>query len=111
MNSINKFNVIIENNGKFEPYDIIPHLIDEYNCLVDIHKEMSEYPYKVPETFNEFKEFVKRESAYQWWGRCEYEIILSDWPSKRNEEKWDIHRQVMMNIDIVTNILMDNVIH
>ena len=67
-----KFNVIVYNiNGKnFESYDIIPYLVSRYNKTKK----------KKPVTFEEFKEFVKDESRYQWWARCEYEIILSPWP-------------------------------
>ena len=46
---------------------------------------------------------------YQWWSRCEYEIILESWPNTNVNEKWDVHRQVMMNIDIITSMLMNNV--
>ena len=60
-------------------------------------------------TFEEFKKFIEGESKYQWWSRCEYEIILESWPSTNVDKKWDVHRQVMMNIDIITSVLMDNV--
>ena len=120
------FNVInYDINAKvFEPYDIIPHLVECYN------KKKNK-----PVTFEEFREFVKNESMYQWWSRCEYEIILSPWPyitspsesyhkEKENDieawkehwkkhlkecDKWDIHMQVMMNIDVITNLVMESV--
>ena len=44
---------------------------------------------------------------YQFWSRCEYEIILIDWPCQQKHEKWDVYKQIMMNIDIVTDILYD----
>ena len=44
-----------------------------------------------------------------YYGRCEYEIILAGWPNQDTQSKWDIHKQLMMNLDIVTEILMDNV--
>ena len=40
---------------------------------------------------------------YMWWSRCQYEILISDWPSQRNIEKWDIHKQVMMNIEVIVD--------
>lgn len=122
------FNVIVHNfNSKeFEPYNIIPYLVSRYN-----KKENK------PKTFDEFKEFVKNESLYQWWSRCEYEIILGPWPytsspseryDKKGEddveawkehwkkhlkecEKIDVHYQVMMNLDVITNLVMDSVIN
>lgn len=95
------FYVIVNNfnKGTFEPYDVMPYLVKEY----------TEAETK-PSTPEEFKEFVTEKAKYRWWARCEYEIILSDWPGMKHSEKWDVYRQVMMNINTVTKILMRNVI-
>lgn len=94
------FNVIIYNinREKFEPYNVMNFFVDEY---IEDEEKLT--------TFDEFKKFVEHKSIWMFWSRCEYEIILSDWPPSGVEEKWDIHRQIMMNIDIVTEILMENV--
>ena len=104
-----QFNVINYNcNAKrFETYDVIPHLVDEYNRLKGDKVMQRHNP--LPVTFDEFKKFVKDESMYQWWGRCEYEIILVDWPSQTIDEKWDIYEQIMMNLDLVTELVMESV--
>lgn len=96
---MDKFNVIWEDNGKFAPYDVIPYLKDRYEALKKKDK---------PKTFDEFKEFIRKESMYMWWSRTQYEIIITDWPSKTFEEKWDIHKQVMMNIDVITQVLIES---
>lgn len=98
-----KFNVIYldYNARKMKEYDIIPHLKNCYNT-----KKKNERP----KTFDEFKSFIIAESRYQWWARCEYEIIISSWPTGMCEEKWDIHDQVMMNIDLITELLMKEVL-
>lgn len=95
-----QFNVIVEeiNSRKFVPYDVIPYLNRCYQEKKD-----------KPKTFEEFKTFIEKESMYQWWSRCEYEIILKDWPNGGIEKKIDVHQQVMMNIDIITEILMEEV--
>ena len=123
-----KFNVIVYNiNSKeFESYDIIPYLVSCYNKTKD-----------KPKTFDEFKTFVKTKSQYQWWARCEYEIILSPWPyntspseryDKKGEndveawkehwkkhlqecEKIDVYKQVMMNLNVITDLVIDDVIN
>lgn len=97
-----KYNVIIYhiNAKKFEEYDIFPYLVKCYDKLK-----------QKPITFSEFKEFILRESHYMWWGRCEYEIILTDWPCKMNEEKWDVYKQIEMNIDVITKLFIQYVIH
>lgn len=122
-----QFNVINFNFNakKFEAYDVIPYLVQEYYEQIERHntakleldaakteqeikiaKSNLDY-WKVPVTFNEFKEFVKSKAQYQFWSRCEYEIILVDWPCQKTEEKWDVYDQIMMNLDIVTKILME----
>ena len=99
------FYVIFENNGNFEPYDIIPYFEHEY-----IKRVSDNHPYyKVPKTFDEFKKFIDDSAKYQYWARCQYEIILSDWPCERVSEKWDIYKQISMNIDIITKLFMEHI--
>lgn len=95
-----QFNVIVEdiNSRKFIPYDVIPYLVQCY------YEEKDR-----PRTIKEFKVFIERHSKYQWWSRCEYEIILKSWPTGNIEKKIDVHQQVMMNIDIIAEILMNEV--
>ena len=101
--NIKSFNVInFEfNSGKFEAYDVMPYLV---NCYKKEKKD------KRPVTFDEFKKFVESKSMYMYWARCEYEVILSDWPNQKTYKKIDVHWQIMNNIDIVTNVLMENVL-
>lgn len=93
------FNVIWQdfNTQTFEPYDIMPYLIEQY--------QKSE---EKPKTFDEFKKFIEKESQYMYWSRCEYEIIVAGWPNTDTKEKWDIYKQIMMNINIITDILIWN---
>lgn len=87
------FNVIIEDNGVFKPYDIIPTLVESYKTT---HRK-----------YKDLKEFVKSTSMYYWWSRCEYEIVLCQWPKGNVERKIDVYEQIMMNFDIVVNILKE----
>ena len=125
-----QFNVINFNFNakKFEAYDVIPYLVREYHEQIEryntakleleeaktddeikIAKSNLDY-WKVPVTFDEFKQFVKDRAQYQFWSRCEYEIILVDWPCQKTEEKWDVYDQIMMNLDIVTQIVMEETV-
>ncbi len=81
-------------------YDIMPYLISCYESVTKAEH---------PKTFEEFKQFIIDESRYQWWSRCEYEVIISSWLGQQVEEKWDVHKQVMMNIDVVTKVFMENI--
>lgn len=91
-----KFNVIVEDaNSKFVPYDVIPYLEKRYYEGDDR-----------PNTFDEFKIFIERNSIYKWWSRDEYKITLK---GKSEESVIDVHQQVMMNIDRIAEILMEEI--
>lgn len=94
------FNVIIfnPNSDKFEQYNVMLYLIGKYNNQKT-----------KPVTFEECRKFIKNESQYQFWGRCEYEVILVDWPCQKTELKTDVHEQIMMNLDVITELFMKNV--
>lgn len=96
---IKPFYVIAWNNISFIPYDIMPHLMEQYK---------SRKKKVVLNTRQEVMDFIKGESLYQWWGRCEYEVILSDWPGMKEQKKIDVYEQLMMNLDIVADIFIDN---
>lgn len=98
-----KYNVILWdiNRREFISYDIFPYLKRKYQESKEKEKE--------PKTFDEFKEFIRKESMYMWWSRCQYEILISDWPSQSKTEKIDVHYQVMMNIDIITKLFMEEI--
>ena len=97
-----EFNVITYdfNQKKFVPYDVIPYLVRTYEDKSGKDK---------PKTREEFRKFVDEESMYEFWGRGEYEIILVDWPNEQHHEKWDVYGQIKMNLDTVTDILMESV--
>lgn len=100
-----EFNVVIwePNHKEFVPYNIIPYFVQAY-------EELKEKKYKkVPKTFDEFKEWVIDETHYQFWGRCEYEIILVDWPCQQKEEKIDVCWQIMLNIEFITKLIMESI--
>ena len=95
-----EFNVIIydPNRKKFVSYNVIPYFLDCY-------KEYS----KPLKTFKEFKNFIIKEAQYRFWAKCQYEMVLVDWPCQQHEEKWDIYMQIMLNLDVVTKLVMESI--
>lgn len=98
--NVKSFNVILydPNKNKFVQYDVIPYFV---NCYKSQKKNK-------PVTYEEMKTFITSRSMYQFWARCQYEVILSDWPCGENTHKLDVHEQVMNNIDLVTTIVINN---
>ncbi len=94
------FYVIREEYGKFVPYNIMDYLIRVY-----MDKKKTDRPTE----YDGYKDFIKKESMYQWWARCEYEILLLDWPCQKKSEKWDVYKQILMNLDLITRIFIENI--
>lgn len=84
------------NAKKFEKYDIMEYLLDSYDLA---------RPKPKPK---DIAEWVKRESVYHWWAKCEHEIILQDWPCGRVTEKWDKYAQIQMNFDLIVEVFKEN---
>lgn len=103
------FNVLLFDFNKDTPaiYDIMPYLCTCY-------KNLSKSKRLKLSTFDDYKKFIIQELKYQYWGRCEYEFLMVHWPYKNGNPleksyKIDIYEQCKMNIDIITQIFIDNI--
>ena len=106
------FNCIIyDPNGKeFEPYDVMPYFIREWENIKKNAKPYSEDKYcGRPQNMTELKSWLEGKSMYMFWSRCEYEIILADWPNTGTTRKVDIHQQIKMNFDLIVRIFAENI--
>lgn len=90
------------NGKKFEPYDIMSRLIDEW---VDQRKRKD---FRKPQDFNEYRQWVKDRLRDMFWAKCEYEMTWVDWPCAAVERKVDVYEQLMPNLDVVTRIFILN---
>lgn len=96
------FNVLLwdTNRNELTKYDVLPYFRSELDELKKSER---------PQTREEWTEFVKRKGMYMYWSRCEYEIIVSEWPPYEKEDrsvKIDVWHQIENNLDIVVDILM-----
>lgn len=95
------------NKDMIEHYDVLPYFRDRLEERIEKNKKDEDEYFKVPKSFDEFKKFVEDESLYQFWSRCEYEMIVHGWPVRKNDYKIDVHEQIMMNLDVISGILFD----
>lgn len=102
-----EFNVLEFNftTRKLDHYDVLPYFRREWKDKKYDSFEKSKVKNKA-----QLKEWIKRAAHYQFWSRCEYEFLIGPWPyrdDKLKEEliKVDVFQQIMINIDIVTDIL------
>ena len=86
------------NSDKLVHYDILPYFREA------IKNEKKLYKF---DTLADMKTFVEKESRWMFWSRCEWEMICHGWPVRENDYKLDVHEQIMMNIDIITEILFN----
>lgn len=82
-----------------------------YNVLNDelikrLHKDI--VTKKTIKTYNQLKENIKRWFMYHYWSKCEFEIVVGDWPTCELDtlEKIDAYRQIEMNLDRITEYLI-----
>ncbi len=62
--------------------------------------------------FAEFKEELRKDLAWQEWGRCEYEIAVGsifDRKDKQVWEKWDCYEQAKPNMDLIAKMVVREV--
>ena len=79
------------------PYDILPYFRDMYNRCKKSER---------PTTKEQWITFITRHGRYMYWARCEYEIIISQWPPTDKSCKIDIWDQIQNNLDLIAEILM-----
>ena len=57
-----------------------------------------------------FLRVVRSSLRYYYWSKCEWEIVLSDWPPSETfkKEKIDVYSQVVLNWDIFSEYIWEN---
>ena len=124
-----QFNVLEFNWNTREKseYDVLPYFRNVWK------DKKFNFDKKDVKNKEDLKNWIKRASHYQYWARCEYEFLMGAWPfgSKKIIEdlqrveinmdnniiiyniitqdmcKIDVHEQIMMNIDIITDVLAE----
>lgn len=113
-----QFNVLTWdfNSDRLKYYDVLPYFRDLFKQkqktfklkrvakIIERNPDAKKY-YWVPTNREELKEFIEKEAMYRYWSRCEWEMIIHGWPKREQSYKLDVYEQIMMNIDIVTDIL------
>ena len=101
------------NRAEVENYDIMPYLVSAWKedkaRKRKIGFKSSDDDTKEPTTVEEWKKAIFSASRYQFWARCEYEIIVSEWPTEKHRVKLDVFDQIHANIDVITKLFMEYV--
>ena len=81
---INEYKVLVWdfNNKTINWYDVIPYFVDEYKKYKTESKKKNPNNYFiVPITDEDFINFTRDKGMYMYWSRCQYEHVVSSWPS------------------------------
>lgn len=84
---------------------IVFNVFKHYSFYEDLKKIIKKY-----KTIEDFSTELNRICMYYFWSKCEYEIILTCWPTwdKFKEEKIDVYSQLKLNWDKFVNYIWDN---
>lgn len=99
-------------------WDVNRRTVEYYNImtyLVDTYKENKKRKNKIfgngnLSSFDDFKAFILDASKYQFWSRCEYEIVVGGFPPTDDKKKIDVYDQIEHNIDVITTHFMSQVL-
>ena len=79
-------------NGKeINEYNVFDHMRFYEDCKKNARKNIHNY--------DEFCKNLRIDLAYYFWAKCEWEIIVTDWPRGEKSIKIDVYEQVMLNWD------------
>lgn len=105
------WNVYIENviNREIEPYDVFKH----HGFLTDCKGHLIAFMQKKttdPSDLRQLERQIERTLQYYFYGKCEWEIVLSDWPPSERfrKSKVDVYDQVMLNWHVFFNYLFEH---
>lgn len=81
------------NARKIERHNVFDHWKFREDCIENRKKNGKDR--------EAFAERLKRDLMYYYWSKCEWEVIVSHWPSGENfrDEKIDVYDQVRLNWD------------
>lgn len=96
------WNVFIEdvNSQKIKTFNIFDHR----SFKEEVVKIIKSYHFKCKCRDDMMKD-ISRQLMYYYWGKCEYEIVLTGWPNGDTDRKVDIYEQVMNNWDRFTDYM------
>ena len=92
--------------GDFNGKRIETHnIFDHGGVMEDLRKIARKYKER-----EAFEAEVRRTLMYYYWSKCEWEIILSHWPPRKDarDEKIDVWDQVHLNWPIFIDYLWEN---
>lgn len=93
------------NTRRIEIYNIFDH--------ASFKKDVEE-AYATCKTKDEFVEQLRKSLMYYFWSKCEWEVVITDWPTHidsdyhlHTAEKIDVYDQVKLNWSVFVDYVWD----
>lgn len=105
------WNVYVENINKqeIEVYNVFDHSSFKKDIIEAFNASWNESD--IIGSIKVFKEKTESIALYYFWSKCEWEIILSDWPptpeGKFNKKKISVYDQLKLNWNSFTNYIVE----
>ena len=104
------------NNGKIKKYDVLNVIFNTiftergtFNTRA-FHYLDEKWNILPVRTKEQLEKFIKQELSYHFWGKCEWEFVVIDWPyrdtiDKSRPVKIDVFEQLEPNISVITDLV------
>lgn len=94
------------NSRKIEKHNVFWHS----RFYDDCQKTYRKYGRGKTEDREAFLEQVRRDLRYYYWSKCEWEVLINHWPTRKDDEaiKVDVYDQVTMNWDRFCEYIWEN---
>lgn len=98
-----KWNVMLFRNGEMKPFNVFQNYL-----FADAVTNIINDPVNENKTREELSEEIRRKAQWQFWSRCEYEYIATEWPPAKDDKgyKLDVYEQLMANWDRFMDYIM-----
>lgn len=94
------------NSRKTKPYDVLPYF---RNSWASKYNKVEKEEIKKTRSKELFKEYIRTEAHYQFWARCEYEILVASWPFGSYRLTQDMKDFLKNNPDLDLDNLSKNI--
>ena len=104
------------NNGKIKKYDVLNVIFNTiftergtFNTKA-FHYLDEKWNILPVRTKEQLEKFIKQELSYHFWGKCEWEFVVIDWPYRDTIDesrpvKIDVFKQLEPNISVITDLV------
>lgn len=91
------------------PYNVITEGLIE-DMLKEVGKkyyDLDKSKYDVLDTREKFVKKLGHELMYRYWGKCEWEFVVSNWTCTDFEQKVDVWAQLKPNLEVIADLIIN----